>query len=238
MAEKLLLFLTTKNLNLRLASRAVFFWLGALLFLPGGILRTTLFVLLTLFLYNPLDGVRAFAYVVILDALAIIAFSSVTYGAGIVIAAVSALIFFFIMGMKQVAFHHLSEITSIVFFALAYGLFLSVLSHTIGMISFLVFFALLVFSFLRTAVPERIGERIIAGWLIIALCAELIVVARIIPIGAPNLSLMLLILLFMTSDYIVHVFGERMTRQRLLLDAIVGSALFLFLFLTSRWMPF
>ena len=238
MEAKLALRARIKNLNLRLVSRGILFWLTAFLLLPGGIFRTALFIFISVMLYNPLNGIEAFSYFVVLDALLIIMLGALSPVLGFMLIILAAGLFFAVLSIKHVVFHNTVSVAAGGFFILAYGLLISTLAGISGLFVFLVFFTILVFGFLRIALPAAHTERGIAGLFIVLLTTELLVVLRVLPIGFFNLGIILLTIILVAADLIVRYLESRITSRRIVADVAFGVGVCALLFSMSQWLPF
>lgn len=237
MVEKLLLHIKIKKQNLRLAFKPALLFVAAWLFLPGGIVRSMLFILCALILYNPLEGMSGFSLFLV-GIWAMIEFAPIMPFSFLVPLCAFGLMICARIMQRKASFHKLRYIMTGYITLVTYAVFYAFFAEQIGFLFFLILVALLVFGFMKQVFPLLSHERRFASLIIILMCAQGVVLMDVLPISVAYRALIMTIILVFVFDCVYMALQKTIVRERLLLHGAGATFLIVFLFQMARWLPF
>lgn len=157
------------------------------------------------------------------------------------LAACFGILFFIILGIKQVVFVNRAKLHHVLHLALLYGMSILFFAAPSGdwFILRSLAFAALSTLLIREFLLIRIGERGPAAKLVSALFSLLLVealwVLSLLPLGFINAAGVLLVLIFTLEEVAILSLKGELTRKSLVLELATGIALIVAIFFFSNW---
>lgn len=246
MATKLRLVL--KNPQLQLAFKALIFGGFLILFKLGGFSLVPLifFILVSFLLYSkPIFNTFVFLpSFLILSAASVLVLKNIPESNySLLVVLFSALLFYLLLGVKNLIFIHRAFWFNFLNLALFYEVFilffLADKSTFFVLKSLALFFAALILfrEFLFVSVPNHPfpKKKTLASWLLAFLVLEIVWAINFLPLGFINSANLAILTVFIFGDLISNYFKATLNRRLILADVTLFVFLLLTIFGTTKW---